>query len=463
MDSFQKSYKATLESAGAAHGIIDGDNYVNSVNNAIDTTIAKLNEIGSTNKDVHYIKGDIAEPWHEGTAKIYSIAKGIDDVSIKAPRDNSPFDIVGMSPTEFLQAQLKYYKTAEDTAKAISRPDYFGLAKIVPSDQLEAVKEAAYQLYLKNLDTRPEVASQYLHTYEIVSDRWRLGGTESTPLSEPDALKIVKAIQRNDFDPEQFGLTSESFIQWSDIVRESGEAALNAAVLTAVLKAAPHLSHVIGDLIREGKLNSEKLKHAGLASIGGVTEGALRGGIAAAVTASCKAGLLGESLKTINPVAVGAATVVAMNAVHNAIGMYHGELTPAQFGEACLRDTFVVGCGVWGATVGQSFIPIPILGALIGNFVGSTVATVVYEGSKQIFISFFIHSDISFLNIVRQDYTLPRDVLEQCGFELIDLELLQLETLELETLQLETLELETPDIKVLKRGLISVNTIGYIQ
>lgn len=463
MDSFHKSYKATLESAGAAHGIINGDKFVNSVNNAIDETAAKLNEIGSTEKAIHYIKGDIAEAWHEGTAKIYSVAKGIDDVRINAPRDHSPFDLVGMTPTEFLQAQLKYYKTAEDTAKAISRPDYYGLAKVVPVDQLEGIKEAAYQLYLKNLDSRPEVANQYLHTYEITSERYKLGGTESTPLSEPDSLKIAKAIQRDDFDPKQFGLTSESFVQWSDIVRESGEAALNAALLTAVLKAAPHLGHVVGDLAREGKLNRDELKQAGLASIGGAAEGALRGGIAASVTASCKAGLLGESLKAVNPVAVGAATVVAINAVHNAVGMYNGEMTPAQFGEACIRDSFVVGCGIWGATIGQSLIPIPILGALVGNFVGSTAASIVYEGSKQIFISFFIHSDRSFLNIVRQDYTLPRHILEKCGFELLDLETFELDTLQLETLQLERFELETPDIQVLKRGLISVNTIGYIQ
>jgi len=110
-----------------------------------------------------YIKGDIAEPWHAGTTNIYAVAKGIEGIDAIVPRDISVYDIIAFSPTEFLKAQLKYFKTPEDTAKAISNPKYDGLIKIVPSDQLEAVKEVAYQLYLNNLHKRPEMANQYLH------------------------------------------------------------------------------------------------------------------------------------------------------------------------------------------------------------------------------------------------------------------------------------------------------------
>ena len=37
--------------------------------------------------------------------------------------------------------QVKYYGSAEDTAKAISRPDYGDLDKVVPSDQLDEVRQ----------------------------------------------------------------------------------------------------------------------------------------------------------------------------------------------------------------------------------------------------------------------------------------------------------------------------------
>ena len=173
-------------------------------------------------------------------------------------------------------------------------------------------------------------------------------------------------------------------------------------------------------------------------------------------------GLLGDALKSVNPSVVAAVTVVAMNAIHNAIGVYKGELTTEQFADACIKDAFVVSFGVIGAGIGQSIIPVPILGAVIGNLVGSVVSVFIYEGGKQISYSFFINSGISFFNIVKQDYTLPRDVLERCGCDLIVLDELELDTIELDTINLDTIELDTIGIKSLKRGMISVNTVGYV-
>lgn len=129
----------------------------------------------------------------------------------------------------------------------------------------------------------------------------------------------------------------------------------------------------------------------------GSSEGAVRGGIAAALTASCKAGILGEAFKNIDPSVIGAATVVALNTMRNSIALYQGNLSPEQFAETCLRDVFVISCGVLGASTFQTIILIPLLGALVGNFIGSTCAVLIFEGSKSIFLSFFIESGISFL------------------------------------------------------------------
>ena len=377
MDTFKDSFQRTMESFGGYYGSREGGNYVNNVQEEIDKTIQKITEVGNTNKDIPYIKGDITEPWHAGTIKIYAVAKGIEGIDALVPRDKSAYDIIAFSPTEFLRAQLKYFKTPEATAKVISNPAYEGLIKIVPSDQLEAVKEAAYQLYLKNLQTqraRPEMANQYLHTYQASTDRLNLGNAHSTPLSEKEALVIAKEIFKDKFDPERHGLNTVNFISWSDIARQSGEAALNAAIFTTVLKSAPHLWETVRTFLSEGKINRESLKQAGLSSIRGSAEGALRGGIAAVLTASCKTGLLGEAFKNVSPSVIGASTVVALNTIHNAIGLYQGKLTQEQFAEACIRDIFVISCGVLGSSTGQALIPIPILGAILGNFIGSTCA-----------------------------------------------------------------------------------------
>ncbi len=467
MNNFEKAYKKTTESFGGFIGSSDTNQYVKNVHNEIDRTIEKMIEIGKTNKGIHFIKGDIAEPWHAGTTKIYAVAKGLNDIETFVPRNNSPVDIIAMSPTEFLKAQLKYYRTPEATAKAISNPKYAGLIKIVPSDQLESIKEISNRLYLKNLTTRPELAKHYLDTYNNATNLMKIGKAHGTPLSEKEMLIIAKEIQKDKFNPELHGLTSENYVQWSDIVRESGEAALNAALITAILKATPHIKNLIVNFLQEGEVNPEDLKNVGLSVLTGAGEGYLRGGIAAIITASCKSGLLGDSLKSIIPkqlpLVVAGATVIAMNAVHNAIGVYKGKMSEAEFAEACLRDSFVISFALFGASIGQGAIPIPILGAIIGNVIGSICATIVYEGMKNIFFSFFIKSGVSFWKIVQQDYTLPEEVLKQSGIDLINLDTIDLELINLDTIELDTIELDTFDIVPLKRGLIKINTIGYIK
>ena len=153
--------------------------------------------------------------------------------------------------------------------------------------------------------------------------------------------------------------------------------------------------------------------------------------------------------------------------MRNSIALYQGKLSPEQFAETCIRDIFVISCGVLGASTFQTVIPIPLLGALIGNFVGSTCAVLILEGSKSIFLSSFIESGISFFNIVKQDYIIPREILERCGFDLIQIDKIELDTIELDTIKLDKLNLSTTEteginIKLLKRGLINVNTIGYV-
>ena len=159
--------------------------------------------------------------------------------------------------------------------------------------------------------------------------------------------------------------------------------------------------------------------------------------------------------------------MVALNTIHNVIGLYQGKLTQEQFAEACIRDIFVISCGVLGSSTGQVLIPIPILGAILGNFIGSTCAVIIFEGSKSIFLSFFIESGISFLNIVKQDYTIPREILERCGFDLIQIDKINIDTIDLDTIELDKIVLRANDINslnitLLKRGLININTIGYV-
>ena len=80
-------------------------------------------------------------------------------------------------------------------------------------------------------------------------------------------------------------------------------------------------------------------------------------------------------------------------------------------------------------------------------------------------MSFCINSGSTFFGLVKQDYTLPDEVLLRLGFDLAELETCELETCELETCALETCELETCELEavfMLRRGVIGFHRIGYI-
>ncbi|MCF6155504.1 MAG: hypothetical protein E3K36_09670 [Candidatus Brocadia sp.] len=104
----------------------------------------------------------------------------------------------------------------------------------------------------------------------------------------------------------------------------------------------------------------------------------------------------------------------------------------------------------------------------MGNFIGSTCAVLIFEGSKSIFLSFFIESGLSFFNIVKQDFIIPLEILERCGFDLIQIDKVELDTIKLDTIKPDKSNLSITktdgsiDITLLKRGLINVNTIGYV-
>ena len=496
-DTFKKAYQQVIESTSGFEGAHEANQYATDVQKAIDLAVAEIEQAANSNQDIHFAKGFVGEPWHSGTHNIDAVAKGVN--ARTAVDHSNKFASGDISSDWGDEYGLKTYKDGIATAKAHSKsyferycksrhnnpeqtfgeflrdrgiseddvfkhdPIYQGQIRIFPKDQLEVAVKFLREKIANEATNRPELMHKFQDTLDNISDRIRSPeGSESIPLSEEESRIIVNEVRRHGFDRSLHGLTSEDFVKWSYILRESGEAALNAAVISAILKASPFIWNCIKDFFTDGSVSADHLREVGAAAIHGSVEGALRGGIAAAITASCKTGLLGGSLKNVDPTAVAAATVIAMRTIHNAIGLYQGKMTGVDFTEALVRDSFVVTAGLMGASISQVIIPIPVLGALIGNFVGSVIAGVVFDGAHKLFIAFCVDSGISFFRVVEQNYTLPNDVLAKMGLDLIELEHVELDVIELDTIELDLIELDTIDITVLKRGLISVRTIGYV-
>ena len=466
MNNFQNNYISILNNIGGISGTFEGAEYATNVQTAVDDAIHALKTEATHRKNVSpdYLKGWLSEQWHAETLKVNGQARGKNDIWANVSGNNRPGEDIMYGNSDASKiSELKYYKTGADTAKAISKPEYTGKEKIIPSDQKQDIQEIAQRLSDKNKINRPEQSKHYQDTANHSNDRLEVDGVNSKPLDESTAKEMAKDFKKNhDINSDKYGLNTEGFVEWSDIARQSGEAALHAAALSAALTAAPHIWSTLKEYIDNGVIDPDMLMKRGSSVLHGTGTAGLRGGIAAALTASCKNGLMGDSLQSISPVAIGMATTMTINAINYSIQLHQGKLSKQEFTHNCLRDSFVLSSGMLGATVGQIIIPIPTLGALVGNLVGSTLGAVAFEGTNQAILGICVESGWTFFGIVEQDYTVPDDVLEQAGYDLIDRHSFSTQSFSTDGFNTQSFEINSLSFTPVRRGVISCNVVGYL-
>lgn len=173
-------------------------------------------------------------------------------------------------------------------------------------------------------------------------------------------------------------------------------------------------------------------------------------------------------LKSVDPTIIGTVTVLTMNVVKNAYSVAVGKKTRQQLTGELVRDMYVSAFSLVGGGISQAFIEVPILGYLIGSFVGSIIGSFTYSIGQKAVIAFCVDSGFTMFGLVEQDYTLPKEVLEQIGIETFDYETFEAEsfepdTFEFDTFNAETFEPDTLGITFLRRGVIGVSKVGYIE
>jgi hypothetical protein len=466
MSNFKDGFSKSINNIGGISGSFEGTGYASNVQTAIDDAIHSLKTEATHRENVSadYLKGWLAEQWHAETLKVNGQARGENDIWANVSGNNRPGEdiIYGNSDVSKI-AEVKYYKTGADTAKAVSRPEYTGKEKIIPSDQKNDIQEVAQKLADKNLTNRPEQSTHYQDTANHSNDRLEVDDVTSKPLDEITAKEMAKDFKKNhDINTDKYGLNTESFVEWSDIARQSGEAALHAAALSAALTAAPHIWATLKEYIDNGEINPDALMKKGVSVLHGAGTAGLRGGIAAALTASCKTGLMGDSLQSISPVAIGMATTMTINVINYSIQLHRGKLSKQEFTHNCLRDSFVLSSGMLGATVGQIIIPIPMLGALVGNLVGSTLGAVTFEGVNQAILGICVESGWTFFGIVKQDYIVSEDVLKQAGYDLFNRRSFSIQSFSTNSFNTQSFKVNSLSFTPVRRGVISCNVVGNL-
>lgn len=503
MSTFKKGYETFIRLTGASSGANSGDAYVENVNIEIEKFAKSINEprLKIVNLKIYHAKGHVAEWWHEGTFNINAALKGSKNQA-DAPRDNGIVDIFLASGEKY---QVKYYKTgaksADDQAKTNLKrymeyldgprkgqpksmeeylkgkypndPYYWGQGRIVPSDQLEDARKFLEEK-IKSKELPPEQVKSYQDALDFLTDRMKSAdGTESIPLTEKEAMELAKLAKEAGFDPAEWGLTTEDLIGMDYIMEQAFKAGLSAALMSVVLKIAPEICGIIFTLIKDGEINAEQFKRLGFAAIDGGAEGFVRGTVAAAITTACKAGQMGEALKSLNPSIIGAVTAIAMNAIQNACLLAFGKISKHEFANRCCQDFVITACSI-GLGVASSaaasvlFTPAAaVFGYMIGSFVGSVIGGFVYKGIYSCAISFCIESGNTFFGLVEQNYELPKEVLEKTGVEVFEYEKFEPQKFNYDTFKPIKYEYERfMPIKIgvtfLRRGVIGVGAIGYI-
>lgn len=502
MEAFKEGYEFFEKNAGNFSGHAAGVHYVDAVESEIKKLVNNLNNFETSGARIDTLKGDVAEFWHAGTFNINAaINSSKNRVQVDRSHDFGSADITGVNfDAKF---GLKYYK--DGTASAIQQsksilnrfneykargrndnlekyleerglsaetdlnsPVYSGQFRVIPSDQLKEATIILERKIQEESSKRTDQVHRYEETLKLLSDKVKDNkGNESIALSEQEARELARLAKEGGVNSEDLNFTTEELIKYKHILKQSYKAGLTAATISMVLRVAPEIWNAIAYLIKNGYVDEKQFKKIGFAALTGAGEGFVRGTVSAAITASCKAGLCGSAMKSVDPSIVGAVTVLVMNSMKNSYQVTIGNMSRSEMVNELIKEMFVTTCALSMGSVSQSLIEIPVLGYMIGSFVGSISGSVIYSSIYNPVLSFCVDSGFTLFGLVDQDYELSEEVLKEIGIEVFEYEKFEYEPFEYEKFEYERFEYEQFEYEklhtiFLRRGVIGVNCVGYM-
>lgn len=518
MEDFYEGYDNFAKVMSAETSSEIGKDYIGRIKDAIDQM---ANNINAPSRSVEYasidsLKGFVAEWWHEGTYNIDSALKG-NKSSAYAPDDNKLTDILFGSDQK---ASLKYYKDAASSAKQqaktwgeryaeycaqhkdkatlmpyeeyidknFSTPYYEGHVRVIPSDQLkEAQKWLMKKIAKETASGRYDQVKRYQETLDYLTDSIKgKDGSSSIPLTEARAKEIARLAKNSEFDPAQFGLTFEECLKPEYILNQAFKAGLSASLVSMALNVAPKICGLITKLISSGDINLEEFKTVGFAAVKGGAESFITGTVSAAITIEVTSHIAdlaikgvveetaAELMQSVCPSIIGAMTVVTLNTIKNAFLLSVSKIDKAEFVDKCAQDLVKTLCsfglGIAGAAAFSAlFTPATaVFGFMIGSFIGSALGGFIYKGLKKCVLAFCVKSGCTFFGLVEQDYVLPDEVIKSIGLKVFEYEYTEPKEFEYDCISLKSfyydyIEPEKINVQVLRRGVIELNHIGYIN
>lgn len=493
MDGFKEGYSFYTDSIGPAAAAQMGDLWVEQLNERINQLEIDLLSFSDSEKTIDFLSGDVAEYWYADTFNIDAFLRGSSDVA-EVPRSTGfatpdvrlksggKFQVkqyadgarsAKAQATSFLEASKKP-ETARAASQAIADganphdPIYEGMKRVIPEGQTDNAVSSLRKKIAKEARNRPEQVRQLKDTLdnltETVSNE---EGVSSKPLHRETSKEIAREAKQGKLDLKSKGISSDQLVKLKHVAKSSLKMGMSAAAIAIAVKAAPVIASAVREAALEGGVDIEQLI-SGSIKMGQAGVGAfLAGTITAALTEAAESGLLGETLQDVLPGTIAMAAVLAMESLKEGLKLAKGEIDGVQFAEAMFRKTYYALIALGGGALGQSALPIPVLGYLLGSLAGSLAAGVTYEIGSTIFVGLCVEKGLTFFGLVEQDYTLPPHVLEEIGIEAFEYESFiydspALELFEPQAPRLVSCPLEQFKVSFPRRGLIAFNKVGYL-
>ena len=176
---------------------------------------------------------------------------------------------------------------------------------------------------------------------------------------------------------------------------------------------------------------------------------------------------MGEFLRFVDSTIIGTVTVLTMNVMKNAGEVALGRKTRSELTGELVKDMYISACSLIVGGIGQALIEVPIVGYMLGSFLGSLIGTFTYNVGYKTALSFCVDSGFTMFGSVEQDYKLPKELLKEIGIDVFDYETFEFDTFEPDTFMADSFDFDsfvpnTLGITFLRRGVIGVNKVGYM-
>lgn len=263
------------------------------------------------------------------------------------------------------EVQAKLYGRASAAARALAHPRYTGMQRLVAEDKREQVENLLDKALRRDADGiyQDDYSDTRAHLADVVSH----SAVTSTPVATGDVHRAAENIAR-----------------WGDglALRAAGREIASAAAAGAAVNGG--LAGATAAVREVARVRSGETTAVGAASsaAGAAARAAARAGLLSGLGAGAKVAM--TALKAPAPVVAnglpGAVSAAVFGVADAAVALARGDIDRGEFAATSGEVTFRAGMAWAGGAVGQAVFPVPVLGALVGGFVGQVSATVVAQG-----------------------------------------------------------------------------------